>query len=231
MIMKIKQIFAKARKEKRKNLLEPEARMVLEHYKIPLPKWKVVKSAKEANEFAEKIGYPVSLKIVSKDIVHKSDVGGVFVFLDNKKSVEDSFNQIMKNVKKHASKAKIEGVICSKMIEQSHPVIVGGLKDSVFGSTIMFGHGDVFVELLDDVSFRVLPIDRKEAEEMMKETKVYHILKGYRGHPVDHNAVVDILMKTAKLLEQNPEIKELDMNPIFVLRKGAYAVDARIILE
>ena len=229
--MRPRQIFAKARREKRKNLLESEARSVLENYKIPIPKWKVVKSAKEAGEFAEKIGYPVSLKIVSKDIVHKTDVGGVFVFLDNKKSVEDSFNQIMKNVKNHAPKAKIEGVIESRMIDQSHPVIVGGTKDSIFGPTIMFGHGDVFVELLDDVSFRVLPIDKKEAEEMMKETKIYQILKGYRGHPVDHNAVVDILLKTAKLLEQNPEIKELDMNPIFVLKKGAYAVDARIILE
>jgi acetyl-CoA synthetase (ADP-forming) len=231
MNMNPKQIFAKVRREKRKNLLEPEARMVLEHYKIPIPKWKVVKSAKEAVEFSEKIGYPVSLKIVSKDIIHKTDVGGVFLFLDNKKSVEDSFNQIKKNVKKHAPKAKIEGVIESKMIEQSHPVIVGGIKDSIFGSTIMVGHGDIFVELLDDVSFRVLPIDRKDAEEMMKETKVYQILKGYRGHPVDHNAVLDIMMKTAKMLEKNPEIKELDMNPIFVLKKGAYAVDARIILE
>jgi acyl-CoA synthetase (NDP forming) len=229
--MNPKQIFAKVRREKRRNLLEPEAWMVLEHYKIPLPKWKMVKSAKEAVEFSEKIGYPVSLKIVSKDIIHKSDVGGVFVFLDNNKSVEDSYNQIMKNVKKHAPRAKIEGVIEAQMIEQINPVIVGGLKDSIFGSTIMFGHGDVYVELLDDVSFRVLPIDRKEAEEMMKETKVYHILKGYRGHPVDHNAVIDIMMKTMKLLEQNPEIKELDMNPIFVLKKGAYAVDARIILE
>lgn len=229
--MNPKQIFAKVRREKRKNLLEPEARMVLEHYKIPIPKWKVVRSSKEAAEFSEKIGYPVSLKIVSKDILHKTDVGGVFLFLDNKKSVEDSFNQIMKNVKKHAPKAKIEGAIESKMIEQSHPVIVGGIKDAIFGSTIMFGHGDVFVELLDDVSFRVLPIDKIEAEEMMKETKIYQILKGYRGHPVDHNAVLDIMMKTAKMLEKNPEIKELDMNPVFVLKKGAYAVDARIILE
>lgn len=229
--MNPKLVFAKARREKRKNLLEPEARTVLEHYKIPMPKWKLVKGAKEAGEFAEKIGYPVSLKIVSKDIQHKTDVGGVFVFLDNKKSVEDSFIQLMKNIKKHAPRAKIEGAIESKMIEQSHPVIVGGIKDSIFGSTLMFGHGDVFVELMEDVSFRVLPIEKKDAEEMMKETKIYQILKGYRGHPVDHNSVIDIMMKTAKLLEQNQEIKELDMNPIFVLRKGAYAVDARIILE
>lgn len=230
--MNPKQIFAKARREKRKNLLEPEARTVLEHYKIPVPKWKVVRTAKEASDFSEKIGYPVSLKIVSKDIQHKTDVGGVFVFVDSKKAVEDSFSQIMKNVRKHAPRAKIQGVIESKMVEQSHPVIVGGIKDQIFGSTLMFGHGDIYVELLDDVSFRVLPIDRKEAEEMMKETKVYQILKGgYRGHPVDHNAVVEILMKTAKLLEQNPEVKELDMNPIFVLKKGAYAVDVRIILE
>lgn len=229
--MNPKQIFAKVRREKRKNLLEPEARMVLEHYRIPMPKWKVVRNAKEAGEFADKIGYPVALKIVSKDILHKSDVGGVAVFLDNRKSIEDSFVQIMKKVKKNAHKAKIEGIIISKMIEQSHPVIVGGIKDPVFGSTLMFGHGDIYVQLMEDVSFRVLPIDRKEAEGMMKETKVYEILKGYRGHPVDHNAVVDILMKTAKLLEQNQEIKELDMNPIFVLKKGAYAVDARIILE
>jgi acyl-CoA synthetase (NDP forming) len=229
--MNPKKIFAKVRKEKRKNLLEPEARLVLEHYKIPFAKWSVAKTAKQAGDFSEKIGYPIAAKIVSKDIVHKTDVGGVFIFLDNRKSVEDAFVKIMKNVKKHVPKAKIEGVIISKMIENRDPIIVGGIKDSVFGSTIMFGQGELFVELHEDVAFRVLPIDSKEAEEMMQETKVYHILKGYRGHIADCKAVLDIIMKTAKVLEQNPEIKELDMNPIYVYKKGAYAIDARIILE
>ncbi|MEM5801850.1 MAG: acetate--CoA ligase family protein [Candidatus Aenigmatarchaeota archaeon] len=226
-----KRIFKKVLKDKRKNLLEHEAYQVLNFYKIATPKWFLAKSKQEAVNFAEKIGYPVVLKIVSKDIIHKSDVGGVFIDLLNKEAVAKAYDQIMKNVKENAPKAKIEGIIVYEMVQKGKEVIVGGLKDAQFGQIIMFGSGGVLVELLEDVSFRVLPITKKDAEEMFYETKVSRVLKGYRGKLLDVKAVINLILKTAKLLEDNPEIKELDINPVMVLEKGAYPVDARIILE
>jgi acetyl-CoA synthetase (ADP-forming) len=227
-----KKIFKKVLKEGRKNLMEHEARLVLEYYKIKFAKWALARNSKEALKFSEKIGYPVVLKIVSPDIPgRKSDIGGVFVNLLNPQSVEQAFNQIIKNVKKRRPKAKIEGILISKMVPSGKEIIVGGVKDPQFGQTIMFGAGGVLVELLEDVSFRIVPIKRKDAEEMIEETKVFHILKGYRGKPLDVNAVIDILLKTSKLLEENQNIKEMDMNPIMVFENGAMAVDARIILE
>mgnify|MGYP001773149078 CR=1 FL=1 len=229
--MKPKKIFKMVLKDGRKNLLEHEAYQVLNYYKIPTPKWKLVKSKEDAVDFSEKIGYPVVLKVVSKDIIHKSDVGGVFIDLLNKDAVAKAYDQIMKNVKEKAPDAKVEGVIVYEMVQKGKEVIVGGIKDDQFGQVIMFGSGGILVEILEDVSFRVLPVQREDVEEMMGETKVLKVLKGYRGKPLDVESVVDILMKVAGLLEKNEEIKELDLNPIMVLEKGAYPVDARIILE
>lgn len=229
--MKTNQIFKKVKKDKRKNLLEFEAREVLEHYKIPVAKWKLVKKVTDAIEFSKKNGFPLVLKIVSKDIVHKTDVGGVFLNLNSEKEVEQAFNQIMRNVKKHKPKAGIDGILVQKMIGEGQQIIIGGKKDPQFGQVLMFGGGGVLVELLEDVAFRVVPVNKRDAEEMMEETKVYQILKGFRGKKYDVNSVLNILLKTSKLLEQNPEITELDLNPIIVLPKNAFAVDARIVVD
>ena len=229
--MKPSQIFKKVKKDKRKNLLESEAREVLEYYKIPVVKGKLAKKVFEAITFSKEIGFPVVLKIVSRDIIHKTDVGGVFLNLNSEKEVEQAFNQIIKNVKKHKPKARIDGILVQKMIEDGQSVIVGGKRDPQFCQVVMFGAGGILVELIEDVAFRVVPISKKDAEEMMEETKIYKILKGHRGKKYDVNSVLNILLKTSKLLEQNPEIKELDLNPVIVLPKNAFVVDARIVVD
>jgi len=230
--MKPNKIFESIKRKKRNNLTESESREVLNYYKIPLVKAEVIKTLKGAKKFVEKIGYPVVLKVVSRQIIHKSDVGGVILDIDNEKKLFQAYHQITKKVEKKAPKATIDGFFIQEMISGGQEVIVGGKLDPTFGQTIAFGLGGIFVEVYDDISFRVVPITREDALEMIKEIKAYKILKGYRGKPpVNTEALVNILLKTSKMLEENPEIKELDINPIFALPDRAVAADARIIIE
>jgi acetyl-CoA synthetase (ADP-forming) len=231
-LTKTAQIFKKVYEEKRKNLLENEAKTVCLEYGIPVTKFELAKNEAEAVKFAEKIGYPVVLKIVSPDVLHKSDVGGVIVNLKDAKEVRNAYNQILQNVKKHRAKAKITGILVQEMAPPSTEIIVGAIKDPQFGPSIMFGLGGIFVEVLKDVTFRVAPITEEEAREMIMEVKAYPLLKGYRNQPpADIDAIVKILLNTSKLVMEHQEIKELDLNPIMVYEKGAKTVDARIILE
>jgi len=228
----ISEIFNKVKKEKRKFLLEPEAKTVCIKCGIPVTNFKVAKNEAETVKFAEQIGYPIVLKIVSPDIIHKSDVGGVIVGLKTAKDVRNAYHQILKDVKKHKADAKIAGVLVQEMAPSSTEVIVGAIKDPQFGPALMFGLGGIFVEVLKDVTFRVAPITEDEACEMITEVKAYPLLKGYRGQPpADTEAIVQILLKTSRLVMEHQEIKELDLNPIMVYEKGAKTVDARIILE
>ncbi|MGB9714344.1 MAG: acetate--CoA ligase family protein [Candidatus Bathyarchaeales archaeon] len=229
---KTETIFNEARKAGRNYLLETEAKNVCVEYGIPVTKFKLAKSDAEAVKFAEEIGYPVVLKIVSPDIIHKSDVGGVIVNLKDAKDVRGAYKQILENVKKHKADARIEGILVQEMAPASTEVIVGAVKDPQFGPAIMFGIGGIFVEVLKDVTFRIAPITEEEAREMITEVKAYPLLKGYRNlPPADINTIVDILLKTSRLVTEHQEIKELDLNPIMVYEKGAKTVDARIILE
>jgi len=229
---KISQIFEKARKEERNYLLEPEAKTICSKYGIPVTKFRVAKNVEEATRFAEETGYPVVLKIVSPDVIHKFDVGGVILNLKSSKEVRDAYNRILVNVKKYKPDAKIVGILVQEMAPPSTEVIIGATKDPQFGPALMFGFGGIFVEVLKDVAFRIAPITRSEAQEMITEVKAYPILRGYRGQPpTDINAIVEILLNTSKLVMDHPEIKELDLNPIMVYKKGAIIVDARIILE
>jgi acyl-CoA synthetase (NDP forming) len=225
-------LFNKVYKEKRKFLLEPEAKTVCMEYGIPVTKYKLAKKEAEAIKFAEHMGFPVVLKIVSPDIIHKSDVGGVMIDLKTAKDVREAYRQILANVKKHKADAKIIGLLVQEMAPSSTEVIVGAIKDPQFGPTVMFGLGGIFVEVLKDVTFRVAPITEEEACEMITEVRAYPLLKGYRNTPpADIDAIVKILLKTSRLVMEHQEIKELDLNPIIVYKKGAKAVDARIILE
>ena len=226
------QILRKVIEEGRKHLLETEAKTVCVEYGIPVTKFRVSKNEAEAVKFAEEIGYPVVLKIVSPDIIHKSDVGGVIVGLKNAQEVRNAYKQILKNVKKHKADAKIVGILVQEMAPSSTEVIVGAIKDPQFGPALMFGLGGIFVEVLKDVTFRVAPITVDEAREMITEVKAYPLLKGYRNQPpADIEAIVQILLNTSRLVMEHQEIKELDLNPIMVYEKGAKTVDARIILE
>lgn len=225
-------VLSQAYKEGRKSLLETEAKTVCIEYGIPVTKFELAKSEVEAVRFADELGYPVVLKIVSPDIVHKSDVGGVVVDLKDASSVGNAYNQILNNVKQHDAKARITGMLIQEMAPSSTEVIVGALKDPQFGPAIMFGLGGIFVEVLKDVTFRIAPITEDEACEMISEVKAYPLLKGYRNTPpADLEAIAKILLNTSRLVTDHSEIKELDLNPIMVYEKGAKTVDARIILE
>lgn len=229
--MKSSEIFKKIKRKGRKVLTIQEAFEIIKKYKIPIVDTKVVKKVEEAVKFAEEIGYPVVLKVISEDVVHKTDVGGIILNIKSRQELERAFRQIITNVKRHIPTANIEGMLVCEMVEDGIEVIIGGKKDPQFGQVIMFGLGGIFTEVLKDVSFRVVPIDKKDGKEMIKEIKGYKVLQGYRGKKYDMEALVDILLKTSKLLDENREIKELDINPIFVLPKDAIAVDARIMID
>jgi acyl-CoA synthetase (NDP forming) len=225
-------IINQAKKEARKTLLETEAKTICTEYGIPVTKFNLAKNEKEATLFADQIGYPIVLKIVSPDIIHKSDAGGVIVNLKNATEVADSYKKIIDNAKKFKTDAKIVGVLVQEMAPQSTEVIVGAIKDPQFGQTLMFGLGGIFVELLKDVTFRIAPIETDDAKEMITQLKAYPLLNGYRNTPLaDINALTAILCNTSRLVIDNPEIKELDLNPVMAYQKGAKIVDARIILE
>jgi len=229
---KVTKIFEQARTEGRKFLLEHEAKTVCKEYGIPITALKVAKTAEEAAEFSEEIGYPTVLKIVSPDVLHKFDVGGVILNINSREEARNAYNKILENVKKHKPDAKINGILVQEMAPSSTEVIVGSIKDSQFGQTLMFGLGGIFVEVMKDVSFRIAPITEEDAQEMISEIKAYPILRGYRDQPpADIDTLAKILLSTSKLVMDHQEIKELDLNPVMVYEKGAKTVDARIILE
>jgi acetyl-CoA synthetase (ADP-forming) len=181
---------------------------------------------------AEKAGYPVVLKIISPDIIHKSDAGGVAINLKNEDEVKAAYTRILDNAKKYKEDAKIVGILVEEMATQSTEIIIGAVKDPQFGPTIMFGLGGIFVELLKDVTFRVAPITAQEAAEMVVEVQAFPLLNGYRNTPpADVKAIVNLIVRVSKLVTENPEIKELDLNPVMAYKEGVKTVDARIILE
>ena len=223
-------IIQRAKKEKRP-LLETEAKELLREYGIPVPDFKLIKSEDEITGLAKEINFPIVMKIVSPDIIHKSDAGGVKLNIKDKKEAKVAYQEIIFKAKKYNKKAKISGVIAYTMVPQGTEIIIGMMKDPHFGPVIMFGLGGIFVEILKDVSFRILPIEERDAEEMITEIKGYEILKGARGKPPrDIQAIKEVLMRISQLTMENPEINEIDLNPIFAFEKGLQVVDARIIL-
>ena len=229
---KVNEIFKKAKDDGRKFLLEYEAKTVCKEYGIPVTELKIAKTAEEAAEYSEEIGYPTVLKIISPDVIHKVDVGGVILNVGNSKDAKKAYNKIVENVKKHKPDAKIEGILVQEMAPSATEVIVGAIKDAQFGPTLMFGLGGTFVEIMKDVSFRIAPIKEDDARQMISEVKAYPILLGYRGQPPrDIDTIVKIILNTSRMVMEHQDIKELDLNPVIVYEKGAKTVDARIILE
>jgi len=200
-------------------------------YGIPVPKFSVAQTPEEAIQFSEEIGYPVVLKVVSPQVVHKTDVGGVITGLGDSKEVGDAYQRILANVKKNAPDAKVVGMLVEEMAPPSTEVIIGATRNPQFGPVLMFGLGGILVEILKDVSFRVAPINPSDALEMITELKAYPILKGYRNQPpADIDALLEILLKVSSLVTERPEISGVDLNPVLVYEKGAKAVDARVSL-
>jgi len=204
---------------------------LLDAYGIKIPPYGIARTLKEAKEIADRVGYPVVLKVVSPDVVHKSDVGGVKLNV-GENELEKAFFEILSNVESRMPKARINGILVQKMVEGGKELIVGMKRDPQFGPLIMFGMGGVYVEVLRDVSFRIAPITRKEASEMIKEVKAYRILRGLRGEkPVDIDAIVDLLVRVSKLSVDHPELLEIDLNPVKVFEDGYVVVDFRMVLN
>jgi acyl-CoA synthetase (NDP forming) len=225
-------ILDQAKKGGRSILTEFESKKILKQVGISVVETKMAKTQKEAVSFSQRMGFPVALKINSPDIVHKSDSGGVKLSLNNAAEVKKAYDEILRKVKKQHPEAAVHGVSVQKMIRPGTEVIIGTSKDPQFGPVIMFGLGGILVEILKDVSFRVIPVERKDAQEMIQEIKGFPLLQGYRGkEPASVPALVEMILKISKFIEENPQIKELDLNPIFAYRNKAVAVDARIVLE
>lgn len=225
-------IIDRARSEGRTVLNEVEAKQLLKKAGINVVETRLAASKGEAVSISQKLGLPVALKIASPDIVHKSDAGGVRLGLGTADDVGKAYDDILAAVKKKHPGAKIQGVAVQKMARPGLEVIIGMSRDEQFGPVLMFGLGGVLVEVLKDVSFRLVPLTERDAAEMVREIKGYPLLEGYRGQEaVDVSYLEGLLLKVSAFVEHNSAVKELDLNPIFAYSDGALAVDARVILE
>lgn len=218
----------------RSELVDVEARQVIEMYGFKTPKSVLAATIEEAKSSVEKIGYPVVMKIASPDILHKTDVGGVVIGISNEQQLEHAFSLITNNTKKYMPSSRIWGVVVQQMLTTGTETIVGMHIDPNFGPLIMFGLGGIYVEILKDVSFRVAPVSQEEAYDMIREIRSYPLLQGVRGAKKrDIDAIADAILKVSQLVMDHPEIVELDINPLLVQAEGegAIAVDARISIK
>jgi acetyl-CoA synthetase (ADP-forming) len=210
-------------------LLEPEAKELCRGYGLPVGKWRVATTSAEAVEASTGLGFPVVAKIVSPDVIHKSDVGGVILNLEDEREVEGAFKKIRSICE--ASNYRFAGMLVEPMAPPGTETIIGGKRDPQFGPVLLFGLGGIFVEVFKDVSFRVAPIEREDALEMISELKALPLLRGIRGRkPSDIDALVDSLLRVSEMMMREERIKELDLNPTLAYEKGCRVVDARVIL-
>jgi len=232
MLMSGQAIIDKAKGEGRSLLTEVEAKDLLKQAGVSVVDTRLATSREEAIALSGELGFPVVLKIASSDVVHKSDAGGVKLGLETADQVGEAYGEIMASIGKAFPDAKIQGVSVQSMARSGVEVIVGMSKDAQFGPVLMFGLGGVLVEILKDVSFRIVPLAKRDAAEMIREIKGYPLLEGYRGsEPVDVANLESMILKVSEFVDKNPDIKELDLNPVFAYGDGAVAVDARVVLE
>jgi acyl-CoA synthetase (NDP forming) len=225
-------IIERARSEARIFLTEIESKELLRQAGINTIDTKLATSKAEAVSISKQLSFPVALKIASPDIVHKNDAGGVRLGLETAKQVEKAYDEILANISQKHPQAKIQGVSVQRMAPPGIEVIIGMSKDAQFGPVLVFGLGGVWVEIIEDTSLRVIPVTKKDAQEMIREIKGYRILAGYKGQdPVDISKLEDLLLAVSELAEQNPMVKELDLNPVIAYSDSAIAVDARVVLE
>lgn len=200
-----------------------EVAKLLKKYEIPMIETRKIKKLEEVLNIGNKWGFPLVLKLDSKRILHKTDIGGVITNIQNKKELEEAWQKIKKTAAKYTSDVLIQPYV--KGVE----IIIGAKRDPVFRGVVMFGIGGIFVEVFKDVSFRIAPISKKEAKKMIKEIKGYPILKGYRGQkPVNIDKLTEILVSVSKLIQKEKNIQEIDLNPVIVDQKRALVVDAKI---
>jgi acyl-CoA synthetase (NDP forming) len=225
-------IIQKALQEGRSSLLIPESQQICKLHHIPTPVSHVVQSVEEAVTKGNLIGFPVVLKIISPQILHKSDVGGVVLGIKGEAALKEAYPKLIAEVRKNNPKAEVLGVLIEKMMPSSTEVIVGGIRDSQFGPSVMFGMGGIFTEVYKDVAFRVAPIDKIDALNLIQELRGSKILEGIRGQPAaDLDALVDVLIDVSSLMSQHSAISQLDLNPVIAYPDGVCAVDTRIVLS
>jgi acyl-CoA synthetase (NDP forming) len=225
------EIIKKALAAGRSSLLISEARRICRLHNIPTPESQVTESAEDAIEAAKKVGFPVALKIVSPQILHKTDAGGVILNVNDETILKEAYQKLLADVRKNKPEAQIQGVLVEKMMPPSTEVIVGGIRDSQFGPSIMFGVGGIFAEVYKDVAFRVAPIDRIDALNLMHEIKGAKILQGVRGEPAaDTETLIKVLLNASALMMEHGSISQLDLNPVIAYPDGACAVDSRIVM-
>ena len=224
-------IIDKAKSEGRSILTEVESKQILGEAGIPIAHAQLAATREAAVAAACKIGLPVVLKIVSPDISHKSDVGGVKLNLGSEEEVAAAFDEIVAAARRAQPQATILGVSVQKMARPGVEVIMGMTTDPQFGPVLMFGLGGVFVEVLKDVSFRIVPLEPRDARQMIRDIRGFPVLEGFRGQePADLAALENMLLSLSAFVEGHPDIQELDLNPIFAYKDGSLAVDARIVL-
>ena len=225
-------VIEKARSENRTFLTEIESKELLRQAGLNTNDTRLATSSSGAVSISNELGFPVVMKIVSPDIVHKNDAGGVRLGLETPEQVAKAYEEIPSQVGQKYPQARVQGVTVQRMVPPGVEVIIGMSRDAQFGPVLMFGLGGIWVEILKDTSLRVIPVTRKDAGEMIREIKGYPLLTGYRGRePVDVSKLEDYLLIVSEFAEQNPAVKELDINPVIAYRDGAVAVDARILLE
>ena len=225
-------IVKQAINEGRTFLTETESKNILAQAGITVNETRLAASKAEAVTTARQLGFPVVLKIISPDIVHKSDAGGIRLDLKTAEQVEDAYDEIMSSCKSMYPQAVIRGVSVQQAIQPGTELIIGMFRDPQFGPVLLFGLGGVWAEVLEDTSLRITPINSKDAREMVEETRVYRLLTGYRGQePVAISKIEDMLLALSNLVENNPLIKEVDINPVIARGESVVAVDGRIVLE
>ncbi len=229
---KVNEIFTNVYKDNRVVLLGDEAAAVARAYGIPTPEVKLARSLEEALEIADSIGYPVVMKVASPHIVHKTDIGGVIMNLENREEVSDAYYTILSNVLRYFPSSQIYGILVQQMVPQGKEIIIGMTRDLTWGPMVGVGLGGIYVNLFEDVSFKISPFSRKEAFDMLSKTKAYRLLKGMRGEkPSDIDSIIDVVLRVSQLSQDFKMINEMDINPLFAYEKGCLALDVKITLE
>ncbi len=225
-------ILDKVYREKRTCLTEIESKDLIKEAGIPVNEAILAKSEKEVIDISLAIGFPVAIKVMSYDIIHKSDAGGVKLDIKDIVGAKNAYREIISSAEKYNANAVIQGVSVQKMARPGQEIIIGMTRDAQFGPILMFGVGGVMVEIMKDVSFRIVPLSQRDAAEMVRQIKGYTLLTGFRGsEPCDILYLEQMLLKISAFVEKYPQIKELDLNPVFAYKQGAVVVDSRVILE
>jgi acetyl coenzyme A synthetase (ADP forming)-like protein len=228
----VRKILDAVKADKRSSLTAPEGKLVCDAYGIPVPKEGVAKSADEAVKLAAGMGFPVVMKIVSPDILHKTEAGGVMVGVKTAADVEANYATILANARKYKADAKIEGIQVQQMLLGGQEVIIGAVTDGSFGKLVAFGLGGVLVEVLKDITFRLAPATKDDALSMLDGIQAHEMLKGVRGSdPANRDAIADIIINVSQLITDFPEISEMDLNPVFATKSDAIAADVRIVVD